>query len=300
MSKESAMAQATGVTGHVVEAKIDTPTAANAPETTSQASDPNVQALLKKEVRLVQERKAFNEEMAKSKLEIEQSRAVLAKHKEFEELKNKDVVASLKMLGYTDTQIFEALSQSAPREKTAEEKAEEVARRVLKENNDKLEVDRQKSEQEKNVKVIDNFNKSIGSAIKADPVKYEFCNFNGQAAEELIYMTVAETLKESKGTKLLTVTEAADLVEAHYEEQAKALKALKKMTPAEVVEAKKEELKKETVLVPKVGGEQPRSKTLTNKVTLTSTTNQRAETSSEKRERLAQVLRTGDTGLLRR
>lgn len=264
------------------------------------SSDPNVQALLKKEVRLVKEQEAIKKERLEWQEKIKRADMLLARDKEFNETKSKDTVAALRMLGFNDTEIFNAVAASAPTEKTPEEKAEEVARRVLKENNDKLEADRVKAEADKNTKVIESFQKSIAQTIDTNADKYEFCKFNGSAAQELIYETVAETLKETQ--KLLTVSEAADLVEKYYEDKAREMDALRKRKPVEPVVEAKVEAKRETVVQPKIGtGEAPRpTKTLTNRVAAQVTTGQKSESPSEKRERLAQVLRSGDTSLLRR
>lgn len=301
MSKESALAQATGTPAPALDAstapKDQVLDASTTPNTTS--SDPNVQALLKKEVRLVKEQEAFKLKQREWEEKVKRADALLERDRQFDETKKKDSFAALKMLGFTDTEIVNGLAAATPSEKTAEETAEEIARRVLKENNDALDVKAKEAEAKKNVEVIDRFQKSIGSMIDANPDKYEFCKFNGSAAQELIYETVAETLKDSG--KLLTVSEATDLVEKYYEDRSAEMTKLKKLTPKEAVTEVKAEPKRETVVHPKIDDNKPRpTKTLTNRVAPTVTTGQRSESPSEKRERLAQVLRSGDTSLLRR
>lgn len=301
MSRETAMASVGATAPIVAEANI-TP---NIPANTETkiagniSSDPNVQALLKKEVRLVKEQEAFKLKQREWEEKVKRADALLERDRQFDETKKKDSFAALKMLGFTDTEIVNGLAAATPSEKTAEETAEEIARRVLKENNDALDVKAKEAEAKKNVEVIDRFQKSIGSMIDANPDKYEFCKFNGSAAQELIYETVAETLKDSG--KLLTVSEATDLVEKYYEDRSAEMTKLKKLSPKEAVTEAKTEPKRETVVQPKVDDNKPRpTKTLTNRVASTVTTGQRSESPSEKRERLAQVLRSGDTSLLRR
>ena len=47
--------------------------------------------------------------------------------------------------------------------------------------------------------VIRGYRNSVSKAIKADPEKFEYCNYNGPVAEELIYETVLAVVTSSKG-----------------------------------------------------------------------------------------------------
>lgn len=294
MSKESALAKATVVTPQaapapkspgIVAAPVEPVTA---PESTEVSTDPNVQALLKKEIRLVKEQEALKAERADWQRKVADAEKLLERDRLFDETKKTDTVAALKMLGFNDTEIFNAVAASAPSEKTPEEVARLAAQEEIKKENDRRAQLDKEADAKKNENVIKQFKGSITQTIDKNADKYEYCKFYGAEAEELIYETVAEVLKTDK--KLISVNEAADLVEAHYEEAAKAMDGLKKRKPAEPAVEVAAKPTKETTLVPQVN---PRPKTLTNQAVVRSTTGEKPESPTDKRTRLERALAMG-------
>ena len=79
--------------------------------------------------------------------------------------------------------------------------------------------------------VIRGYRNSVSKAIKADPEKFEYCNYNGPVAEELIYETVLAVVASSQGKDVPTPAEAAEMVESFYEEQDKAMNNLRRDNP---------------------------------------------------------------------
>ncbi len=248
--------------------------------------------LAKKEAELVKQREAYKQERLKFEQEREPLVAAQKRLQEFEELKQKDALAAMKLAGFTDTDIlnyFASLEDTS----TPEEKAARAAQAEIKKFQD--EQAKQKSEQEAqlNQKALDQFKSDIQKQLSSDLEKYEYCNFHGPLAEDLIYETVAAVLEESK--ELISVQEAADLVENYYEEQDKAMSTIKKRTPAEAVAHAKEQIKEVEQLRAEVSPGQPgrsQAKTLSSRATATSNAAipNRKETPSEKRERLIQKL----------
>lgn len=285
MSKEAALAIATGQP-----APVAAPTegvASGEVKQEANSGDPRVQALIKKEVRLVKEQEAIKKERTEWEAKVKTAEELIARDKLFDETKSKDVVAALKMLGFSDTEIFNSLAATAPKDKTPEDVAREAALDEIKKADDKraaLEAERMQAD---NTKLIKNLEAKIVTTISADPDKYEFCKFHGEAAQDLIFSTIEEVLKEEK--KLLTPSEAADLVESFYEENAKAMDALKKRKPA-VEPAQVEPVSEVKVQTPQAG----KPKTLTNNVRATvAGTATKKESPTEKRARLENALRMG-------
>lgn len=290
MSKEGALAVATGTPapqGAKNEHTTESPAAAIPAGTPT--DEQRVQALIKKEVSLVKDREALKKKETEWQQKVEQAEKLLARDKEYDETKKTDKIKALKMLGWDDNDIFEALAESAPREKTPEELARAAAQDEIKKENDRRAAESKDAESKRNADLIKGLQVKISTVVDKNPDKYEFCKFNGKIAEDLIYSTIEEVVK-SEG-KLLTAEEAADLVEGYYEEQAKLMDGLKKRKPVAPAEPAQVEQVAEVKAQPQQAG---KPKTLTNNVRPTATASApKKETAEQKRARLEDALRQG-------
>ena len=293
MSKEAALAVAQTV---AVETPTPQPTQESAPqaapETAPQASaQPEMQSkafshLAKKEAEL----RRRQDEL---KAEREKVTPILKKYEEFESLKKNDPIAAMKMLGFSETDIFNYMAQNAPEELTPEQKAAAAAEsaaeakiKAFEDAQSKKELERQKVADQQ---VIQAYRGEVSKLLKSKAEDFEYCNFQGAAAEELIYETVLAIAKESNGQDVPTPLEAARMVEEYYEEQDKAMSKLKKRQPANPA-------------LPPEPVKPERSRTLANMnktiparatATVASVKTTENESRSAKRERLIEKLRNG-------
>ena len=291
MSKETAMAIATGVpVAAPQETPIETPQAPSQPSPDSRS----FAHLAKKEAELQKERQSFLAE--KSKLEEANKQ-----YNEYLNKKKEDPIAALKMLGFSESDIFNYMAAAAPVEKTAEEKAIEAAaaeadRRIkaFEETQAKKEAEAQKQADNS---LIQTYKSDVAKAIQADPITFEYCNYHGPLAQDLIYETVLAVVKESGGKDVPTPLEAAQMVEEFYEEQDKAMMNLKKRQPksAPVEEPKKDPERTRTVVEkPKTDDIPKPTRTITRNATVTAASARNlTETREQKRERLIEKLRGG-------
>lgn len=326
MSKESAFAMATGTPAPVATqtegaAVVATPEAPAAQTTV----DPRIQALLKKEVGLVKERDAFNKQKQDWEQRVKQADELLARGKQFEDTLKTDAVAALRLIGYNETQIFNMMAEAGKEKpvKTPEEAAKEETQRLLKERDDADAKKHATDQQQANERAVTtSITSLINKPENAD--KYEYCAFQGEMAHDIIRQTLfqfaSDEMKANPGMVFdqansnALLSEAADAVEAWYEETDKLMtekiKKRKKLTgestaeaTAAVVEA--EVKRPEVTLAPPTPAQAmqaARQKTLTNRVAATSPAlagKTSPETQAQKRDRLEQVLRTGDRSLLR-
>lgn len=286
MSKESALAVATP-------AAIPIPTegsSENSPST-SITSTPTIDAQrLAKQARREAEIQAKREQFKREQQEFQSTKQradeILKKAQEFETTRTKDPVQALKMLGFNEAEIINFLTANDPVEKTPEQKAAEAAQAEIK----KFQEDQEKKQQEQvkaqHKQVIDNFKKNITTTIAKNAEKYEFCAYEGTAAEELIFETVSACLAEDRKTnpnaEAISIEEAAQMVEDFYEQDYKEKSGkLKKLKPADP--PKTEEPVKAPIQSPR---------TLSNRVTATvASTATKAETPSQRRERLIKQIK---------
>ncbi len=242
--------------------------------------------LAAREAALVKDREASKLE----KLEFEKQKEALKKVQtdieEFETLKKTDKIAALKKIGFSEEDIFNFMAgKEAPKEKTAAEIATEAAEAATQKLRDEMAEEKTKLETEKTDKAIKAYKEEIGKQIKAEAEKYEYCNHNGEAANELIYQTILGFMNDDNELSPVdAMKEAIEAVEKMYDDEYTKLKLLKKFQP-------KEEMKVEPAVVPKALPKP--APTLTNKATATvaSTTVVTRETPRQKRERLENALR---------
>lgn len=239
--------------------------------------------LIKKETELVKQREAFKKEQEAFTAEKEKLKEIQAKLTQFEELRKKDPLQALKLLEFSEADLINFMA-GEDSQLTPEEKALKATRAEIDKFKKEQEERELQSQKQKNEQIITQFKSDITKHVTSDKDTYEFINHHGETAQELIYDTINQVYGDTG--ELITIKEAADMVESFYEESFKSLASLKKVKPKtdtppeEGAEVKKDE-KKETI-------NPTPSKTLTNKTTATSasTTVIKRETPSEKKERL--------------
>lgn len=299
MSKEAALALATGIPAPTL---TEAPKLVEAPANSDQPGEisPNtpppddlvssrIAKIAKKEVELRKQ----HEDFVKQKTEYEQKLAEFTpfyeRYKEFEEKRKTDPIEAIKMLQFSDEDFINYVSTQEDKS-TPEERATKAAQSEINKFKEEQAKKETEAKQKQSKAVIDRFKTDISTTVKKDLEKFEYCNFHGSAANELIYNTVQEYL-DLHG-EVLPITEVAELVENFYEEQDKAMSSLKKRKSTAELVAKYSEPVKEEPLRAQVNP-QP-SKTLTNRVSSTSAaTTTKRETPSEKRERLINKLKAG-------
>lgn len=258
--------------------------------------------LAAREAKFVKEREQFKSEQQKLYELKNQLTPVKEQYDKFIALKDKDPVAALKDIGFSETDIFNFMA--AKEEPTPEEKAiraaEAAAEAKIKAHEDRLAAEKARELKERDDRAIGGFKEGIGNAIKKDAEKYEFCAFKGDEAEGIVYETVLEIMKEDKEIPPhKAMQEALELTEKYYreedEEMGKKLKSRQpKVESAPVVEDKNPK-RVRTPEAPKAPMKPVA--TLTNRATPTvASTVPKTETAQQKRARLENWLRSGDSG----
>lgn len=314
MSRETAMAVATGTPPPAAPAAPDAvvgPEAANAPAATPQAaapttSDPRMSALLKKEVALVNERQAFGRQKAEHEARLKQADTILNKGKLFEDTLSRDPVEALKLIGFSDTQIFNIMAESQKEKptKTAEEIAKEETLKVLKERDEADAKRRSEQEMSANDRAVNSSIQEIVTRAE-NQEKFAHCAYHGEDAHEIIKDTLYGFAKQEaernpgivfdKQTSEALLLEATEAIERWYREGYKKMRS--KFDPENPAPAAPEVV---AAPEPAPTAQETRAKTLTNRIAPTTAAiqNQR-ETAEQKRSRLERVLATGDKSLLR-
>lgn len=284
MSKESATAMLT-------ESTLNGVTPPVAPETPP-ATDINSTRfahLAKKESEFVKRQEIYKKEKADFEAEKQKYLSSHDRITKFDELKSKNAREALQFAGFTDTDIINIFADMEDKS-TPEERATKAAALEIQKFKDEQTKVQQDEASKKNASVIKKFRNDISTAIETNKDKFEYCNFYGPIAQELIYETVASVLQTDK--ELISIEEAAQMVESHYEEQDKAMSNLNKRKPKD--EAIQEAKDKIEALKPEMPGSS-RPKTLSNRTAASVASAKTAikETPSQKRERLIERLRNG-------
>lgn len=288
MSKQSAMNMILGEGSPAVSASLitgDMPT-----EAPSQPTDKAVDAkpamdsdrfaaFAKRESQLQKDREEVKRQREEILKEKESLGAVKKRASDFDEAWKKNKVEALRMLGATDEDIINIMAETQKSEETPEDRARKIAQEEADKIRAELRTEKEQLTKSQNDRLVNNLKSDIGEKIKANAEKYEYCAFEGPAAEVQAFEIIKANLKENN--ELLTVDQALEIAEEFYETRDKAMAALKKRQPK--VEAKAEE-----------PAPVQRSRTITNQVSPTATSMvQRRETPSEKRSRLENALRAG-------
>lgn len=306
MSKEAAMqaAVSAGAAEPTQQQQVTT-----TPETQPSQQSEKFAGLARKEAEFVKKQLAFQQERAAwEKDQKAKADAILAKANEFETTRKSDPIAALRMLGFTETEIFNYLAASEKKELTPEEKAAQAAQAIVDEKLGAFEKAQAEKEQQAQLqldqKTISKFKGQLGSVIEANKDKYEYCAHFGAAALDLAYQMVLETVKESNGEDVPTPEEAIEMVEQYYEEEDKAMANIKKRNAdqlkAEVSPQTQPSERTRTVSPPADARAAPATqtnarRTVANREASASTPSGR-ETPAQKRERLIRQL----AGLQRR
>jgi hypothetical protein len=305
MSREAAMAIAASNTPATTEAPaLENNAALAAVEGEKAPAAPvddlvstRIAQIAKKEAKYQAEVEAYKKQLA----EFNQNKAKFdpfyERYKQFEEMKAKDPVAAIKLLGFSDTDYINFVAGQEDKS-TPEERAEKIAEAKIAAFEKKQQEKEAAALNQRHQETISQFQKSIGNTIKADPEKFELCNFYGEAAEQLIYETVNEGFKQELETNPdavpMSAAEAAELVEAYYEEHAAKMAALKKLNKQKTEIEAPVAAKKDEPLRAEVKPGMPKKTTLTNNAAPTvAATVKRPESRTEKRERLMAALRAG-------
>lgn len=297
MSKEAAVAQLSTLVGvsqpsvALAPAPTNTPTIAQEPVSIpapaqTDSSSSRINQLLKKESELQRQRELTKQERATLASEKAQWSDLQKTLSEFKEMKSKDPVAALKLAGFSEADLI-AFANSAADNSTPEQKAARAAQAEIQKFKDEQADTAKKATDTRNGQVLQQFRQDIAKTINTNAEKYEYCNYNGPLAAELIYDTVAAVLADSG--EVISIAEAADLVETYYEDTDKAMASLKKRNPSKLVAP---------ITEPTLAVEPPRrgstantlsSKTIATSAPLASAVPKK-ETSTEKRERLIRKL----------
>lgn len=260
--------------------------------------------IAKKEARYQTEQEEYKKRLAEFQKEREEFTPFYKKYKEFEEMKAKDPVAAIRLMGFSDTDYLNFIAAQEDKS-SPEEKAQKIAQAEIAKFKEEQESLSKAETEKRNAEAISQLQKNIGITIKTDAEKFELCNFYGESAEALIYNTIRdafqEDVKENPDAEPMTTAEAAELVEQYYEEQAQKMVALKKLNKPKdgtQLEVKKEEVASQPQVQPAAPkpATPPVARTLTNRAAPTVAATvpaKKMESREEKRARLCAALSAG-------
>lgn len=307
MSKEAALSMLTGSIPPPVPSASPENVPPTAPPQPAQLQSTPFSHLAKKEAELVRQRNEFK----KDQETWGQERARLADAKkqydQYNEMKKSDPVGALKMLGFSEQDIFNYMANAQPVELTAEQKAVQAAEqaadakiKAFEENQTKKERDHQFAQDKE---VIQSYRDDARQIVEKNSDKYEYCKFYGEEANALVWELASTVVKESQGKDFVTAEEAVQMAEEFYEEMDQSMNTLKKRQPkqAESVPTQTTQpTRTRTLSTPPTNSEAPKptitkTRTLTNAATSTMASSRinRNETREQKRERLIDALRNG-------
>lgn len=303
MSKEAAMAMLTGDSVPVL-ATIPTEIP-QTPQAPSLQSTP-FNHLAKKEAELVRRRDEFKKEQetwAQERTRLEDAKR---QYDEYLVAKSTDPVAALKKLGFNEQDIFNYMAGAQPPDLSPEQRAAQAAEqaaetriRAFEESQTKKEKEAQ-AEQDKGL--INGYRGELNKVISANPDKFEYCAYHGEQANQLAYEIALATVKESKGTDILTAKEAMELAEEYFEEEDKAMNHIKKRgyRPEAVPDPTSKTPERTRTLsngpvsdAPKPAVQKIRTLSNSTNATVAATRLRMNESKEQKRERLIEALRNG-------
>jgi len=216
--------------------------------------------LAKKEAEILKQRESFKKEQTEFMTERQKYQEERKRIDEYNTLKAKDPVAALKHLGFSEADLMNFMAANEDNY-TPEERARKAAADEIQKFRDAQAKEKNDAQTTTNTQTISQFKNEIKATIANAADKFEYCNYNGPLAEDLIYETVYAVAKDSNWTETISATEAAEMVEQYYEDQDKAMSTLKKR-----------QLKTETapmeVLKPQVSPRPTQARTLSNKTML--------------------------------
>lgn len=226
MSKESALALIPSTPTSVL--PVEAP-ALETPKEPTQLDSTRFSHLAKKEQQLQKEREAFKLEQRLINEEKEKLKPIHEKLQKFEELKTKDMVAAIKSLGFSDTDVmnyFASLEDTS----TPEEKATKAAQSEIQKFKDEQSRLQAEAQAKSGERLVNDFRKNVDTLITSDKDKFEYCNYYDTEAKALIEETMLSVIEQSEGNDV-DYKEVVQLVEDFYEERDKSMNSLKKRNP---------------------------------------------------------------------
>lgn len=244
MSKESAMnlinqaqvepmsIESLPIKGSEAVENVDNPQAKES-EPSQSVNSEKFARLAKKELILQKERNAIREEREKIK-------DIQKKIEEFEKKKKESPIEALKEIGFSDTDLMNALSGEEKKPLTTEEVTKKIVEEEISNFKKQEEEARAKVKEEENQKIVNDYKKSIGDFINTQKEEFKFCAYNGEGASELIFETVLGLMEQNQNLSHVDALKiASQAVEDDYNQEFLELMKLKK------VEQKKEEIKED-------------------------------------------------------
>lgn len=305
MSRESALAAAQTPAPTVAPDPVDTtPPADGTPPVQDQADAARFASIARKEaaaVKLQQDAKRERDALAAEKAEIA---AIKKKEQDFSELKGKDPIAALKLMGFSETDIFNYMANQPTKvEPTPEEKAakaaEAAAKAQIKAFRDEQAQKAKEAEAAKDSEIIEGLKTETSTFIEANKATMPLCAHYGQAAVDQALEIIKENLKTTEGKELLTVKEALEMTESFYKGELDELMAKtgQKKPEETAPEAPTAPVRTRTVTPGDPSYKQPavvtRTRTLSNNtgVTSGSAAAPKNETREQKKDRLSALIR---------
>jgi hypothetical protein len=303
MSKESAMSMLSG--------NPIAPPPSITPESIAPVQSETVQLqstpfnhLAKKEAEIVRQREQLKKEQELHSIERNKLLEVKKQYDDYQEKKKTDPVSALKMLGFSEADIFNYMANQQPVELTPEQKAAQAAEQAAEARIKAFEEGQLKKEKEaqqaQDQSLIQGFKGEISNAIQKNAEKYEYCAYYGPEAEALAYEITLAVVKESNGNDVITAEEAIQMAEEYFEEKDREMSGLKKRQPRAPEAPQKTDQTRTRTLSTPPKTDQPKptithSRTLHNGATSTvaATRLTRNETKEQKRDRLISALREG-------
>lgn len=306
MSKESAMAVLTG--NPVPPPQISTPNGATPPQLPSETlkSDP-FSKLARKEEQILREKQTLKSEREAFQKDRDQVLEAKKKYDEYLVKKQTDPIEAMKMLGFSETDIFNYIANQTPAELSPEEKAIQAAEKAadarLKAFEDAQVKKQQEAQSQINKELLQGFRNDIKKTIDSNKDHLEYCSYYGKEAENLAYEISTQVVTRSKGTDFVDAKEALQMAEDYYEERDKEMARLKKRQSQVSTFAKASppvSTERTRTLSNGPVSEAPKpaitkTRTLHNGATSTvaSTRQTRTETRDQKRDRLIEALKNG-------
>jgi len=257
--------------------------------------------LAKKEQELVRKRQEFKKEQEKFAAERQETEQIKKQVAQFYETRQKDPIAAMKSLGFTETEIFNYIAASEKKEPTPEERAAQIASQAAEARIKAFEDAQAKKAAEaetSNIKRLEAaYRGDLNKTVTADKERYKWVLHVGRGAIEQAYANAMVQAELTNGKELLTPEEALDMVEEYLREDDMGKEVLRNRPPSKAPEPEKAE-RSRTVNPPEDPSYQPkptitRQRTLTNAATAVGTKPRAPETREQKKARLADMLRKG-------
>lgn len=289
------------------------------PSQTEMSSDPapdkGLSIVIKKEAQLRKERDAFKVEQTKFEATKTEYERVINRIKEFEDVAKRSKSEALKMLGWTDTDLINELNpepQAPLSREDVERLADEKVKNLEKKQEEARKAETDRLSKEADDRNVSDFKRSISDKLKEDATKYKFASHEGREAELQAFHIIVENLKATtqyaddgsviKLGEMMPVDEALQITNDLYREKYESGKKLfdesahvdaqLSPSPASVDSPRGHQAGQPPTSNAQTA--QGRSRTLNNAVTATSTSTPLTvhETREQKKERLANQIRT--------